>query len=389
MTDLAIITEEFRPSKKGGIATWAHGLALYFGKKNEYNVTVFVKKHGGINQKTISPKLPFKLILMGGRDWSKFKKWYISYYLKKYIQKSQNPVIISATWELAQGILRYKKKYPFSLITILHGLEVTRLNSQKYNKRIPQFQNVLKYSNQIITVSNYTKMEALSIGGDHKIETIPNFVDTNDFYPESKTNCRRHFKFDQNEKILLTLSRLVKRKGHAIVINALPAVKETFPNIKYVIAGDGDQSYKEELKQLVVELGLESNVLFLGYIHENQKRLLYNACDIYIMNSMATNEKGDSEGFGITFLEANACGIPVIGTTSGGIGNAIKNRVNGLMVSPNSPVETTNAILDLFNDSPLYSEISLSAVSRVNKQFSLSHIGKKYQQIISSLYTSQ
>ncbi|MEO2186644.1 MAG: hypothetical protein ABGX30_08720, partial [bacterium] len=61
----------------------------------------------------------------------------------------------------------------------------------------------------------------------------------------------------------------------------------------------------------------------------------------------------------------------------------------GLMVSPNSPVETTNAILDLFNDSPLYSEISLSAVSRVNKQFSLSHIGEKYQQIISSLYTSQ
>ncbi|MBC8345266.1 MAG: glycosyltransferase family 4 protein [Candidatus Marinimicrobia bacterium] len=388
MTDLAIITEEFRPSKKGGIATWAHGIALYFGERIEYDVTVFVKKRGGINLKTRPRNLPYKLFLMGGRDWSKFKKWYISYYLKEFIKKSQNPVIISATWELAQGLLKYKQKYPFLLITILHGLEVTRLNSRKYYKRIPQFQNVLKYSNQIIAVSDYTKKEARSIGGDYEIETIPNFVNTNDFYPESKGNCRKHFEFDPNDKILLTLSRLVKRKGHAIVIKALPMIKGTIPNIKYVIAGDGNQSFKEELNQLIAELGLENNVLFLGYIHENQKRMIYNASDIYIMNSMPTDDKGDSEGFGITFLEANACGIPVIGSRAGGISNAIKHKVNGLMVSPNRPDETANAILNLFNDISLYNNISNNAVSRVNKHFSLSNIGKDYKQIISRLSAS-
>ena len=85
-----------------------------------------------------------------------------------------------------------------------------------------------------------------------------------------------------------------------------------------------------------------------------KKNDLYNACDIYIMNSHKTNQKGDSEGFGITFLESNACGKPIIGTNSGGIADAIKHRVNGLLIEPNQPSATAEAIFELFNDKELY-----------------------------------
>ena len=322
---------------------------------------------------------------MYGRDWSKFKKWYVSFYCKKYIKSSNNPIIISATWELSEGLIKHKKKYSFSLITVLHGLEVTRLNSNKYKKRIPKFVQTIDHSDQVIAVSNYTKNEAISITGNQKIATIPNFVNTTEFFPKSTSNCRKNFQLNQSDKILLSLSRLVKRKGHDIIIRAIQIVKKKIPEIKYLIAGTGDNPYNKILEQLVNDLGLQSHVHFLGYIEENKKLLLYNASDIYIMNSLDTDEKGDSEGFGITFLEANACGKPVIGTNVGGISDAIKNNVNGILVKPNDMNATAEAIIRLFSNKILYQKLSSNGLLRVNTQFSLSHVGEQYQQIISSL----
>ncbi len=349
---------------------------------------MLVKKRGGLIANEIPRDLPYRLVLMYGRDWSKFKKWYVSFYCKKYIKSSNNPIIISATWELSEGLIKHKKKYSFSLITVLHGLEVTRLNSNKYKKRIPKFIQTIDHSDQVIAVSNYTKNEAISITGTQKIITIPNFVNTTEFFPKSTSECRDNFRLHQSDKILLSLSRLVKRKGHDIVIRAIQIVKKKIPGIKYLIAGTGDNPYKKMLKKLVNDLGLQEYVLFLGYIEENKKPLLYNASDVYIMNSLDTDEQGDSEGFGITFLEANACGKPVIGTNVGGISDAIENNVNGILVKPNDANATAEAIIQLFSDQSLYQKLSGNGLRRVNNQFSLSNVGDKYHQIISSLSPS-
>jgi len=325
---------------------------------------------------------------MYGRDWSKFKKWYVSFYCKKYIKSSNNPIIISATWELSEGLIKHKKKYSFSLITVLHGLEVTRMKSNKYKKSIPKFIQTIDHSDQVIAVSNYTKNEAISITDIQKIITIPNFVNTTEFFPQSTSECRNKFQLHHSDKILLSLSRLVKRKGHDIVIRAIQIVKEKIPEIKYLIAGTGDNPYKKMLKQLVNDLELQSYVHFVGYIEENKKPLLYNASDVYIMNSLDTDQKGDSEGFGITFLEANACGKPVIGTNVGGIPDALDNNVSGILVEPNDPNATAEAIIQLFSNKIFYNKLSVNGLSRVNNQFSLSNIGGKYQRIISSLSPS-
>ena len=349
---------------------------------------MLVKKRGGLIVNEIPRDLPYRLVFMYGRDWSKFKKWYVSYYCKKYIKSSNNPIIISATWELSEGLIKHKKKYSFSLITVLHGLEVTRLNSNKYDKSIPKFIQTIDHSDQVIAVSNYTKNEAISITGTQKITTIPNFVNTTEYFPQSISECRNKFQLHHSDKILLSLSRLVKRKGHDIVIRAIQIVKKKIPGIKYLIAGSGDFPYEKMLKKLVNDLGLQSHVHFLGYIEENKKPLLYNASDVYIMNSLDTDEQGDSEGFGITFLEANACGKPVIGTNVGGISDVIENNVNGILVKPNDANATAEAIIQLFSDQSLYQKLSGNGILRVNNQFSLSNVGGKYHQIILSLSPS-
>ena len=121
-------------------------------------------------------------------------------------------------------------------------------------------------------------------------------------------------------------------------------------------------------------------------VEEEKKNDLYNACDIYIMNSHKTNHKGDSEGFGITFLESNACGKPIIGTESGGIPDAISNYKNGLLIEPNNPSKTAAAILKLFNDNDLYNRLSINGRFRIENNFSINKIGNKYLKIISNYY---
>ena len=101
--NICLVTEEFRPSLKGGIATWSYGLVNYLNKQN-YGVTVFLKKRHGINKSKIKKKnLPYKIILMKGRDWAYFKKWYVKRAIFLF-KKEINPIIISTNWELSEGI---------------------------------------------------------------------------------------------------------------------------------------------------------------------------------------------------------------------------------------------------------------------------------------------
>jgi len=272
------------------------------------------------------------------------------------------------------------------LVTVLHGLEVTRLQSKRYAKRTKRFVQSISNSDHVISVSNYTKNEAELITGYKKIKTIPNFVNTKKSFIVDKKKSRRKLGFKESDKILLTLSRLVKRKGHETVINAIPLIIDKIPDIKYVIAGSGEEKYAGALKQLVSKLKLDRHVLFLGYIEEDNKNDLYNACDIYIMNSNKTDEKGDSEGFGITFLESNACGKPVIGSNAGGIPDAITNRENGLLIEPNNPTKTAEAIYELFNDEKLYNQLSENGITRIKENFSINKVGEKYMEIILNHY---
>ena len=363
-------------------------MAEFLSKNNELNVDVFVKKHGGIILPIMGKNLPYRINLIRGRDWSKYKKWYIQFSLRKYVKSKDRPVIISSNWELSEGLISYKNKYNFCLVTVLHGLEVTRLESIKYSKRINNFIKTINNSNHVIAVSDYTKNKAELISENKLIKTIPNFVNTNNFFLDDQKKSRKKYGFNESDKILLTLSRLVRRKGHEVVIKAISLIVKKIPQIKYVIAGSGEKRYEEDLKRLVSKLKLDKNVFFIGYIDEKKKNDLYNACDIYIMNSHKTNQKGDSEGFGITFLESNACGKPIIGTNSGGIPDAIKHRVNGLLIEPNQPSKTAEAILELFSNKELYDQLSNNGLQRIKENFSINKIGRKYMKMISNHYNN-
>ena len=113
-----------------------------------------------------------------------------------------------------------------------------------------------------------------------------------------------------------------------MVLKALPKVLEKFPNLTYLIGGRGE--YQKELEKIVFEKNLSKNVRFIGFIQDDEINNIMNACDVFVMPNR--EEKGNVEGYGIVFMDANACGKPVVGGRSGGVNDDIIDGKNGVLV---------------------------------------------------------
>lgn len=129
---------------------------------------------------------------------------------------------------------------------------------------------------------------------------------------------------------LLSVGRIVERKGFQYVIDALKNLVVDIPELKYYIAGSGP--YMTALKEKVENYGLQNNVFFLGRVSEEEKDRLYRECDYFIMPSYIIEGTGDFEGFGIVYIEANMYGKFVIATKSGGIPDAVCEGITGAFV---------------------------------------------------------
>jgi phosphatidylinositol alpha-1,6-mannosyltransferase len=142
----------------------------------------------------------------------------------------------------------------------------------------------------------------------------------------------------------------MRRKGHDRVIEAMPCILKSYPDARYVIAGTGSEATR--LQRLANELGVGHAVIFLGRVPDDEILALYQAADVFVHPNREL-PSGDVEGFGIVFLEANACGVPVIGGNSGGTPDAIQHEVTGYLVDPNDVDEIAHRILTLLGDPAL------------------------------------
>jgi glycosyltransferase involved in cell wall biosynthesis len=181
-------------------------------------------------------------------------------------------------------------------------------------------------------------------------------------YPKMDTNERQvdphHVEvFRQevvgNSKLLLMVGRLAEqRKGFDKAIEALPLILVYEPDAKLVIAGPGDQTH---LKRLAQQVGVEDKVVYVGEMERTQLMLLYAACDVFLLPTRIL-PSGDTEGFGIVFLEANLMGRPVIGGRGGGTEDAIVDGQTGLLVDGYDIKQIADAAIRLLGD-PAYANL--------------------------------
>ena len=369
--NIAIITGHFPPSKGGGIAEWAFGVARELPRLG-HKTSVYVT-HRKSRDLSIHNDEDFICKPMYGRNWHEFHRFYAAYYMWKILRKDPDTIFIATTWGMAKPFKFLKKYFPKSkMIVVAHGLEITRLNSKRELRAI---RSVVESCDLILSVSRFTRDEIINRLSDintNHVKFLPNGVDVERFYPcEVDDLFYKKYSLRQDSDLILTLARIIKRKAHDDVIKALPDIINDFPKAHYVIAGPHRKkdSYLESLKILVKELSLENNVTFIDFIPDEDLKKIYSASKVYIMPSKTLHNEGDSEGFGITFLEANACGCPAIGSYDGGIPDAVENEVNGLLVQSGSSNEIAKAIKKMFSDEDYRLSLAKKGIARVEESF--------------------
>ncbi|MDD5639053.1 MAG: glycosyltransferase family 4 protein, partial [Candidatus Pacebacteria bacterium] len=256
--------------------------------------------------------------------------------------------------------------------TNVHGLDLT-FDSNLYQTIIPFY---LKKIDLIICNSRATKQECLKRGVDpKKCAIIPCGVNPEEFRVENQNKVRKNTRALlskqlslnlEDKKILLTVGRLVKRKGHQwFIANVMPKLpKDTI----YLIAGDGEE--KENIAQTITKLGLEKRVFLLGRISDDLKKDLYNSSDLFIMPNI--NIKGDMEGFGIVAIEAGSAGLETIASNTEGIRDAIINGKTGWLVKTGN----TEAFVEKINNEKLSEK---TVRETVLKNFSWDEIAQRYK----------
>lgn len=226
----------------------------------------------------------------------------------------------------------------------------------------------LQEADRVVTISQYTRGELIRLGVDPaRIVMIYPGVDATRFQPDGEARQRIRARHDLDDRpVLLTVARLIPRKGHDQVIEAMPLILQQVPEVAYLIVGSGPA--EEHLRTLAQSRGVAERVIFAGAVSDEDLPAYYNAADLFLMPNR--EEGGDVEGFGIVFLEANACGKPVIGGRSGGAVDAVTDGETGYLVAPYSSEAIAEAVVRLLTDSALARRMGERGRERVQREFS-------------------
>ena len=283
-----------------------------------------------------------------------WQKVYLLKMLDELVIRFRPDEMICTWWDplgyLAALISRWRG-IPY--VCVGHGQEILQLSEDLHIRKIKRRLKQLAFNNadRVIAVSRFTKQCIVKVGvSQEQVKVVPNGLSP-EFIKRasgfSQESARLMLGIDGH--IILQVGRLVPRKGHELMFDALPIVRRNLGSpVSYVIVGSGP--YMDILKKKVRALGLEKSVLFTGFVPDDRLHLYYSATDIVVMPSHNPERPGDVEGFGITYLEAYAHGKAVIGTSVGGVPDAILHEETGFLIPPGDSEILSRRIVDLLRD---------------------------------------
>jgi len=234
----------------------------------------------------------------------------------------------------------------------------------------------------IVAISNYTCKLISAMGIDtSKVRIIPPEAEANLFRPGLATDQLRNRLKLHNSKIILTVGRVCERKAQDVVIKALPRVLQDCPNVKYLIVGLPKR--REELEQLAKNLGVEDHILFLGKVPREELPYFYNLADVFVL--VSRRMVGGVEGYGIVVVEAALCGTPAIVSRNCGLEEAVVENETALVVNPDDPEATAEAITRLLLDDTLRSQMGQAAFRYATENVTRGKRLQEYDAILRSL----
>ena len=236
------------------------------------------------------------------------------------------------------------------IVALTHGHEV-------WWAKVPPFSFAIKFMSQSIDaityLGDYTRGEiskAISKSDVNKLVQIAPGIDVDHFVPTDSSELRAQLGLT-DKSVIISVGRLVHRKGQDKLISALPAIRSAVPNVHLVLVGVGP--HQKYLENLVAKLNLTDCVTFIGRINYSELPKYICVGDIFAMPSRSRFFGLEVEGLGIVYLEASSCGLTVVGGKSGGAPDAVLVGETGVVVDGTDTSEIASACIDLLNNPEL------------------------------------
>ena len=382
---VALLTSNFPPNV-GGIASMLYDIARCFPPEKMEVVGLPVagwrvfdaQQHFSIRRLRIP------------QEWGSFSpqyKWLAPYYFSELVKgRVPSYVLCGAahhTLVLPAMLLHALNGTPFGVFA--YGSDILGPQRRAYKTL---FNSMIRSAESVFVISQFTRDKAIGMGLEsEKVHVIHPTVDPYRLaarVPPKSLKNRLHL---DGKRVILTVGSLVERKGHDVVIRALPEILTHIPEAHYVIVGTGPR--EGYLRELVRDLLLGSRVTFVGLVPERDLGSYYAACDVFAMISREIPGRGDAEGFGIVYLEANLFGKPVVAGRSGGVQDAVCDGLTGILVDPQEPADVAKAIVGLLRTPGLAKRLGERGRRRAVEEFDGKVASQKLLALLSSYCSAE
>ncbi len=357
-----LFTLEYPPFK-GGIAHYYSHLVKYFPEK----IKVVDNSHRQLVD-----------------DKRKFLKWWPAIKtLATELKNSDNHYLLVGHL-LPLGTVAWLLSfiYKFNYGVFLHGYDLNMALKQPRKRALAK--TILTKADKIICANSYTESLVKKIIPTDDLNKVvlvnPGIEGETIVYNEGQIEAlKKRYNLSQ-KTVILTVGRLVKRKGMDIALEGLKIAIKQAPELVYVIIGQGEE--ETNLRAKIANLGLSQNALILTDIDDEAKMNWYKLADIFIMTARQIGP--DMEGFGIVYLESGLAGKPVIAGASGGVADAVADNVNGLLVDPTNPTQIAETMVKLAKYEKLRQRLGDEGRRRALTMFSWKKQAEKIYQLIKS-----
>jgi phosphatidylinositol alpha-1,6-mannosyltransferase len=296
---------------------------------------------------------------------------------------SPNAGVISAIW-YPEGLLTWLTgRRPH--VVMAHGLEL--MPSAQALRRIPWrwlLRRVLTSADRVVANSHYTAGLVQSVVPEARVECIPLGVDAERFHPAEDRAAVKESLGLAGKTVLCSVARIAAYKGIDVVLRALALLDEAErSDLVYVVVGKGAEL--PVLQKLAQELGVASLVRWCGFVTDHDLPRYYQAADLFVLCTRQSEERQSVEGFGLVFLEAQACGTPVVGTRTGGIPDAVREGEGGWLIPQDDVAALTLIIRRLLQNPESFHREGKRARQRVLREATWGHYIHKLQALLTPL----
>lgn len=354
-----LLTLEY-PPMKGGVAVYLENLVRQFAPDE-----ISVIAPADVLAANFDSRQPYRIARAKLQYRYFWPHWLKSYFIAKREAKKNQADHLIISHLLPMGYLALMLGLPYTVI--IHGMDVLSASQTAWKRMCAK--RILSGASLIVANSHFTKEQAVNLGiSADKIEVAypcPQDLMSLTFNPDRLAELTRKYGVE-GKKVLLSVNRLVSRKGNDTIIRLMPEILRKVPDAVYLIVGNGP--YHADLEKLIADNNLQEKIFIINDVPKEDLIYYYRLAKLFVMPARHQNGS-DVEGFGIVFLEAAMFNVPSVATFTGGIPEAIIDNVTGSLVEEGDIKNLTQVIINILQNDEAQKRLGSAAKERALNEF--------------------